>query len=82
MDELLHRNMPANIPPMQSQPARTMITTEQWNYLIMVMNEICDSVNSLQAAIQSKALPTSYQMDDLNQQLKLLTETLKRPEPV
>lgn len=82
MDELLHRNIPANIPPMQSQPARTMITAEQWNNLIMVMNEICDSVNALQAAIQRKALPTSYQMDELNKQLKQLTEALKKPEPV
>lgn len=81
MDELLHRNMPANIPPMRSQPTPTMITAEQWNNLIMVMNEICDSVNALQTAIQRKALPTSYQMDELNQQLKQLTETLKKPEP-
>ena len=80
MDELLHRNIPANIPPMQSQPTLTILD-EQWKHLLNALYKITDGITLLTQRLDGKSLPTASQMAELVKQINTLNNTLKQPEP-
>lgn len=81
MEELLRKNAPPPTP--QPQPQITqMISDEQWKQLLYALYEISDRTELLTSTLHTKSLPSASQMTELIQQMKLLNESLKKPEPI
>lgn len=81
MEELLRRNAPPPMPQPQTQITQ-MISDEQWKQLLHALYEISDRTELLTSTLHTKSLPSSSQITELIQQMKVLNEILKKPEPV